>query len=107
MFLFGQGQGLVRKGRLMLPKEFHLKHKQLFYCWKDENTLYLSDSKGALHYAASREIGTGTIKVDAKDRIDKLERFENNRATILGNLTTVEIRFENLAEKEENLAKII
>lgn len=100
MFLFGQGQSVVRKGKLLLPKEFHLKKKQLFYTWRDPNTLYLSDSLGALYYAAGHENVTGTIMVDAKDRIENLDRLENYKATIKGNLTTVEIHFKDYKNQE-------
>lgn len=44
MFVFGEAKGKVINGKLVLPKEFHLKNKKLHGKWGDGSTLYISDN---------------------------------------------------------------
>lgn len=93
MFLFGETQERVRNGKLILPKQFHLKKKQLLSAWKDENTLCLSDTTGVLYYMAGKNAQIQTISIDADDRIVNLDKFEQRIAQIYGRISFVEIHF--------------
>lgn len=93
MFVIGETRARVSNGKLAMPKEYHLKKKIILGKWKDEHTLYISDSEKSLNYIAGRENELIHINVDTEDRINMLKEYENLMAEIKGCISTIEITF--------------
>lgn len=93
MFLIGEAIGKVNHGKLILPKEFHLKKSKLLGKWKNDNTLYISDNDKSLNYAAGKENIIIQIYVDSDDKISLPAHYEDNTVFIKGCITVVELNF--------------
>ncbi|MFU0828125.1 MAG: hypothetical protein ACFWTJ_11500 [Lachnoclostridium sp.] len=99
MFLIGETTNKVINGKLSLPKEYHLKKRELLGKWAGENVLYISDSEKSLNFAAGKENASQKIKVDNDDRIEVPRKFENALAEIKGCITSIEITFHKKNEQ--------
>ena len=93
MFLIGETTGIVCNGKLSLPKEYHLKKRDLLGKWKDANRLYLSDSEKSLNFIAGREGSCFHARIDAEDRLEVSLEYENAFADIKGCISSVELIF--------------
>lgn len=96
MFLIGETTEKVINGKLYLPKEYHLKKKDLLGKWKDENTLYLSDSQQSLRFATGDNSSIFNIYVDGEDRIEIPASHEGSIVQITGCITSVELSFKKV-----------
>lgn len=95
MFLIGEVKGKVSNGKLEMPKEFHLKRKDLLGKWVGKNKLYLSDSARSLRFATGDSSPEISIYVDGEDRISLATIYENSRVEIKGCISTIEVTFVN------------
>ncbi len=93
MFVIGETRGKVINGKLSLPKEYHLKKRDILAKWKGDNKLYLSDSVKSLQFATGSYSPAFTIHVDSEDRIEVPTHFENADVRIEGCISTIEISF--------------
>lgn len=93
MFLIGETTNKVINGKLLLPKEYHLKKHDLLGKWLGDDVLYISDSEKSLNYVAGKETICHKIKIDNEDRIEVPREFDNALAEIKGCITTLEITF--------------
>ncbi|NLZ80580.1 MAG: hypothetical protein GX913_02050 [Clostridiales bacterium] len=91
MFVIGQARGKILNRKLVLPKEYHLKKKNILGIWKDKKTLYLSDSAKSLRFVSGDDTLAFNVYVDSEDRIDLPSIYENSIAEINGCITTIEI----------------
>lgn len=94
MFVIGEIAETVHGGRLQLPKEYHLGQKDLFCRWKNKDILILSDAESSLNFVAGRNNLLYNIKVDKESRIGIPYEYEGRQARIIGNITTIEVNFE-------------
>ncbi|NLJ89366.1 MAG: hypothetical protein GX323_00585 [Clostridiales bacterium] len=94
MFLIGETTEKVKNGKVSLPKEYHLRRYTIYGKWKGKNTLFLSDSKKALNFAAGRDTLSFLVKVDSDDRIEVPKEYEDCRVDIKGRISTVELTFK-------------
>lgn len=94
MFVIGETTETVHSGRLQLPKEYHLSQRELFCRWKNEDTLILSDAESSLNFVAGRNALLYTVKTDKESRIGLPDGYEGRQARITGNITTIEVNFE-------------
>lgn len=98
MFLFGETTEKVINNKLSLPKEYHLRKREILGKWKNDNTLYLSDSDKALNFIAGRDTKSFHVKVDVEDRIDLPKDFDNALVYIKGCISSVELVFHKQQE---------
>lgn len=94
MFAIGETTATVANGRVTLPTAYRLKRKRVLGKWKDENTLYLSDSDKSLNYIAGKEPVLFEVEVDADDRINISRSYENSLVKIQGCISTIELVFK-------------
>ncbi len=94
MFLIGETTEKVKNGKVPLPKEYHLKRYTIYGKWKGKNTLFLSDSKKALNFAAGRDTLSYLIKIDSDDRVEVPKEYENCKVDIRGRISTLELTFK-------------
>jgi hypothetical protein len=95
MFLVGEAKAKVLNGKLELPKEYHLKRKDLLGKWLSENKLYLSDSAHSLRFATGDISPAIKVSVDGEDRIALPTSYENSLVEIRGCVSTIEVLFIN------------
>jgi len=95
MFLVGEVKGKVSNGKLELPKEYHLKKKNILGKWLGKNKLYLSDSAHSLRFVTGDITPEISVYVDAEDRIVLPNIYENSLAEIKGCISTIEVTFIN------------
>ncbi|MHB8130304.1 MAG: hypothetical protein ACYDEX_15030 [Mobilitalea sp.] len=95
MFVIGKAKGKVSNGKLELPKEYHLKRKDLLGKWSSKYTLYLSDSAPSLRFVTGDITPAIRIYVDSEDRIVLPDIYENSLVEIRGCVSTVEVTFIN------------
>ncbi|HKL98692.1 MAG TPA: hypothetical protein VJZ06_02135 [Mobilitalea sp.] len=93
MFLIGEAKGKVSNGKLELPREYHLKKREILGKWKGEGVLYLSDSEKSLNFIAGRETLCFMARIDSEDRIEMPHEYENASVEIKGCISTVELTF--------------
>jgi hypothetical protein len=93
MFVIGETTSKVIKGKLELPKEYHLKRRKILGEWKGEDILYLSDSDKALHFITGRENVCFQVRIDKEDRIEIPREFDNAIVEIKGCISSIEIIF--------------
>jgi hypothetical protein len=93
MFLIGEAKGKVINGKLELPKEYHLKRKDLLGKWLGNNKLYLSDSAHSLRFVTGDISPAISVYVDGEDRIGLPTMYENSLVEIKGCVSTVEVTF--------------
>lgn len=94
MFVIGEANEKVSFGKLTLPKEYHLKKKDIMGKWKGEHTLYLSDSARSLRFATGDNSPEFNIHVDGEDRILLPTIYDNYIVKITGCITTIEVSFK-------------
>jgi hypothetical protein len=95
MFLIGEAKGKVLNGKLELPKEYHLKRKDLLGKWLGKNRLYLSDSAHSLRFVTGDISPEISVYVDGDDRIGLPTIYENSLVEIKGCVSTIEVTFIN------------
>lgn len=93
MFAIGQTTATVVNSKLILPAAYRLKRKSVLAKWKDENTLYLSDSDKSLNFTAGRDGELLKINVDSEDKINLPKDYDNSKVKIQGCISTIEITF--------------
>lgn len=93
MFLTGETKAEIYDNKVYLPREYHLRGKELLCKWLDDDTLILSDSEKSLDYATGRKNLYGRIRVDANSGISIPARLRGYKAVIKGNISTIEITF--------------
>lgn len=96
MFLTGETTAKVVNGKLALPKEYHLKRRDILGKWKGTDTLYLSDSEKSLNFIAGRETLCFQVKIDMEDRIEISNEYENAFVEIKGCISSVELIFHRV-----------
>lgn len=94
MFVIGSTSAEVVNGKVSLPPAYHLKKRSVLAKWKDENTLYLSDSDKALSYIAGKEPELLAVSVDIEDRISVPGRPEHSKVDIRGCISSIELMFK-------------
>jgi len=95
MFVIGEAKGKVSNGILELPKEYHLKRKDLLGKWLGKYKLYLSDSAPSLRFATGDISPAISVYVDVEDRIVLPTIYENSHVEIKGCISTIEVTFIN------------
>lgn len=96
MFLIGEAESAVHNGRIVLPAEYRLKKKRLLLMWKDDNTCFLGETKGALKFAAGTEGPVSDVEIDAENRLPLCSVEEGCRVRLRGCVSTLEIRLLDL-----------
>lgn len=91
MFVTGETEVELRKGKLGLPKEFHLRNKELYGCWEREDRLVLSDNPKALTMAVGTSKDVHTYRVGNDSSIQLSKDFQDCMARIYGNVSTIDI----------------
>lgn len=94
MFAIGEMKSEVNKGKVILPKEYQLKKKNILGKWKDKSTLYLSESKGALNFAAGIEGAVFEADIDKSERLRVPSEYEKVTVQIRGCISTIELLFK-------------
>jgi hypothetical protein len=93
MFVTGEAKDKVSNGKLTLPKEYHLKKKDILGKWKGTGMLYLSDSAKSLQFITGDTSPAFIIHVDSEYRIDLPSIYEDFIVRIIGCITTIELTF--------------
>jgi len=93
MFAIGEAKSKVFNGKVAMPKEYNLKKKKVMGKWKDEKTLYLSDSDSSLDYMAGRDGDIFVANIDGEDRLQISMEHENQVVNIIGCVSTIELLF--------------
>lgn len=93
MFLIGETKSKVINGKLSLPKEYHLKKREILGKWKGLDVLYLSDAEKSLNFIAGKDSSCFHVRIDNEDRIELPREYENAFVEIKGCISTVEITF--------------
>ena len=86
MFLIGEAKSVVHNGRIDLPAEYRLKKKRLLMMWKDDNTCFLGETKGALKFAAGTEGSVSEVEIDTENRLPLGSGKEGFRVRLRGRL---------------------
>ncbi|MDF2872570.1 MAG: hypothetical protein K0R05_4145 [Anaerocolumna sp.] len=94
MFAIGEIKSEVNKRKVTLPKEYRLKKKNILGKWKDKSTLYLSESKGALNFAAG--IGGAVFEADIgnSEQLQLPPEYDKATVQIRGCISTIELIFK-------------
>ena len=95
MFLVGEVKTKVCNGKIQMPKEFHLREKELIGKWKNDETLIISDNEGAISFVAGREKTFFKIILDTELRLEVSSEYEGGDAFIKGNVSTIEVKLKN------------
>ncbi|MHB8127801.1 MAG: hypothetical protein ACYDEX_02195 [Mobilitalea sp.] len=93
MFVFGETKEKVVDGKLALPKEYHLKKRNLVGKWRDEQTLYLSDNEKSLNRIAGKRNESFIVYLDMGEKISIPDKYENFIVEIKGCITAIELVF--------------
>ncbi|MBQ1688014.1 MAG: hypothetical protein II073_01895 [Lachnospiraceae bacterium] len=92
LFAIGEAESKVENAKVLMPREYHLRHKVLFGVWTSEKKLYISDEKPPL-LAKRSEKDIFEPVVDANHRLLVPEQLENCKVKISGCISTIEICF--------------
>jgi hypothetical protein len=95
MFVIGETTGIVHGGKLALPKQYHLSKIKIIGCWKNKNSLYLSDNVKSLQYATGKR-KCFWVNLDSNVCITLPMEYENMDVKIKGAITTIELIFTNI-----------
>lgn len=99
MFAIGEARSAVLRGKVEMPKEYRLKKRAILGKWKDENTLYLSDSEKSLNFIAGKEGEIFSAKIDLEDRLQVTAEQEDKIVKITGCISTIELLFKDNKRK--------
>lgn len=97
MFVFGEATSIVENGKLLLPKQYHLKNFQIIGSWKNKKTMYLSDNINSLHYISGNS-KCFRVTSDRTGYISLPRVYEGAIVEIKGCITAIELKFNKQNE---------
>ena len=96
MFVIGEAKSMVFNGKVAMPKEYHLKKRVIMGKWKNDSTLYISDSKSALNYIAGSAGDIFMVNIDTEDKIQVPGDYDKKEVMIQGCISTIELIFQKI-----------
>jgi hypothetical protein len=92
MFLIGGTESVVHNGKVVLPSEYRLKKKRLVLMWKDKDTCFLGETRGALRFATNVRGKITDVEIDSENRLPLEGGREGQRVRLSGCVSTLEIQ---------------